>query len=170
MVFNLDTMSRDAAMAGGIRTAHGGSPARPDAHDITMKHARRGLPGQAGGSGQPAARQSSTTPANVVRIRRCRGGIVANRMRRGDRQETGSHAPSGAVNTIETAANGCAMQTNRIPRPAAAARLNPVIRNSISISCEKYYRRYIKNNARMRAAPNVATPDRRPSRLRRFPQ
>ncbi|CAM2175811.1 hypothetical protein BLAT2472_30391 [Burkholderia latens] len=48
--------------------------------------------------------------------------------------------------------------------------MNLVIRNSISISCEKYYRRYIENNARMRAAPNAATPDRRLSRIRRFPQ
>ena len=39
--FNLDTMSRDVAMAGSART-HMAGAARPDAHDITMKHGRRG--------------------------------------------------------------------------------------------------------------------------------
>ncbi|WP_244130208.1 hypothetical protein [Burkholderia sp. BCC0044] len=32
-------------MAGGARTARGGSPAEPDAHDITMKNRRRGPAG-----------------------------------------------------------------------------------------------------------------------------
>ncbi|ARF88350.1 uncharacterized protein BCN122_II1607 [Burkholderia cenocepacia] len=31
-------------MAGDARTARGGRPAEPDAHDITMKNRRRGPP------------------------------------------------------------------------------------------------------------------------------
>jgi len=34
-------------MAGGARTARGGGPAEPDAHDITMKNRRRGPAGSA---------------------------------------------------------------------------------------------------------------------------
>ncbi|MEK8044516.1 hypothetical protein AAB986_39925, partial [Burkholderia contaminans] len=58
MVFDLDTMSRDVAMAGGDRTAHGGSPATPDAHDITMKHGRRGMPAWMPGEARGGARRA----------------------------------------------------------------------------------------------------------------
>ncbi|WP_175830151.1 hypothetical protein [Burkholderia cepacia] len=109
MVFDLDTMSLDIAMAGGTRTARGGSPARPDAHDITMKNGRRGAPGSPDGPACRVGHQSSTPPTKVLRIRWRRGSIVANRTRLGDRQETGAYPP-GAVDTNETAASGQAMR------------------------------------------------------------
>ncbi|MCM3755855.1 hypothetical protein M3665_28445, partial [Bacillus licheniformis] len=75
-----------------------------------------------------------------MRIRRREGSIVANGTMCGDRQETRAACVAAAGRT-RTAGDSRT-------RPPAAARLNPVIRNPISISCEKYYRRYIKNNAR----------------------